>query len=100
MLFSKPKSLLEQEISMTSIINEEKLSRFPSFTKEMANRMEEGEEGKEEMVGGAKDRKTSLNSAVDPGFLDENFIRSFLSGNTCLKGVCLCVCVREKSVRV
>ena len=52
---------------------------------EMANKKEDGEEGNGKVVGDSKYHMTLSNSVVDPVFLDENFIRSFLSGNICLK---------------
>ena len=88
--FSKPISLHEHEISLTKYLQGAKHQKSSAKTPAKLDSGEsEGEEEGEEFEGDeGGDYPTDSGVSRKPAAaLDENFVRSFLSGDLCLRGV-------------
>jgi len=119
----KPKSLLEHEVAMAQYTQKKRTKDRKSLTskatkhldgKEREEAAEEDDSKDYEMKDRSKDFPPTSRTHSD--YLDENFIRSFLSGRLCLRGVrtsyidgegdtirghqryvCICLCTRNRT---
>ena len=91
----KPKSLLEHEIAMAQYTQKKRIKQTKSLTNKDSKKLDDGEkkdtmEEDDSKDYDMKDRSRDFpTSRTHSDYLDENFIRSFLNGRTCLRGVCL-----------
>ena len=90
---SKPNSLMEHEISMLAYLQNVKHQKSTKLLKTPGEAStgdmgeEEEDEVEEEGVHGSKDIKYQSDVGTSATSLDLQFITSFLSGDTCLRGV-------------
>ena len=88
LFFSKPNSLLEHEIAMLQNLQGAKHQKSPTKPRKPGGRGEgRGEEGEQEEDGGDNYPSDSRVNRESVAQLDEGFIRAFLSGELCLRGV-------------
>lgn len=85
--FSKPNSLLEHEIAMQQHLQGAKRKKSPAKPHKPGGRGDGGGEGEEEGEGDENYPSDSRVNRDSVAQLDDGFIRAFLKGELCLRGV-------------